>query len=207
MKKTYQLGGNARKELRCPACCDDFQHDIYHSQMLENPHGTVGSVEKFDNWAEDPEIKAVLCTMVEKCAQQLGLRLRSVPENVGQVDDPQADGQGDAGGGGDGLSPGNGTGSVSGQSTSTAISSVWELLEAGQSIVLESVAPPKDRGAEEPKHAEESSSSSSSSRRSEAVVAVTEAAVAVAAVRNSNLKREAESATQQQQDTLRDRVQ
>lgn len=82
MKKTYQLGGNTRKEVRCPACYDDFQHGIYHTQMLGNAHGTVGSVDKFDNWARDPEIKAALCTMVEKCTQQLGFRWRPVPENA-----------------------------------------------------------------------------------------------------------------------------
>lgn len=148
MKKTHQLGGNVREEARCPECYVEYQRGVYHVQMMENMYCGIISVDRFDNWATGPEVRQALCTMVEKCAKQLGYRLRSVPEQAERAGSPVADGPGDAGGGGDAQGTGDGAGSVSGHSCGTTVMSMWEFVESGQTPVFESSGPAKNRKAE-----------------------------------------------------------
>ena len=76
MMKTHQLGGNVRKEQRCKNCHDEFQNGVYATQMLEAVHGCSAHLDRFSNWATNPEVRAAIIDMLEKGVSQLGLKVR-----------------------------------------------------------------------------------------------------------------------------------
>ena len=78
MMKTHQLGGNTRKETRCPTCHEDYQMGVYAAQMLESLYTCSSNLDRFGNWAENEEVKTAILQLLEKGIEQLGLTMRAV---------------------------------------------------------------------------------------------------------------------------------
>ena len=118
MMKTHQLGGNVRKEYRCPGCHEDYQMGVYASQMLESVYTCSSNMDRFGNWAENEEVKTALLQLLEKGIEQLGLTMRAVP--------PERE-----------VAEGEETPLKAGEGSVTTTESQWEILEQGGQIILE----------------------------------------------------------------------
>lgn len=143
LKKTQQLSGNTRKDYCCDKCYKEFQHSVYKEQMMDNMTSTLASVNRFDNWSKDQEIKEVLCSMMVSCASQLGFQLQALPEArellTGlrqQVQQQQSSTQ--TAGGSDDQTVGkdDGPNLIVGLSAGPTVNSLVKVVDAKQSLLL-----------------------------------------------------------------------
>ena len=126
MMKTHQLGGNTRKETRCPTCHEDYQMGIYASQMLESVYTCASNMDRFSNWADNEDVKVAILHLLEKGIDQLGLTMRAV--HAEKVVDAES---------GDGAVAAAEQKDADGESSVATGESQWEVLEGGGKIILE----------------------------------------------------------------------